>query len=120
MRVEFLKGKIHRARVTDANVDYTGSITIDKALMDAAGIYEYEKVLVADIDNGCRVETYVIPAPPDSGTICANGAAARLIWPGDIVIIMSFASVELSSEKPPKPKIVIMDESSNKVKKPLP
>ncbi len=116
MLVEYLKGKIHRARVTEANVDYVGSLTIDSSLMEAAGIREYEKVLVADIDNGERLETYAICAPAGSGTVCANGAAARKIRPGDIVIILSFCLVDIGKEQPPKPKIVLVEGQTNKIK----
>ncbi|MEW6328989.1 MAG: aspartate 1-decarboxylase [Candidatus Micrarchaeota archaeon] len=116
MLVEFLRGKLHRARVTEANVDYVGSITIDRDLMEAAGIYEYEKVLVVDIDNGERLETYTIAAPRGSGTICMNGAAARRIRKGDVVIVMAFCLVDIPKEKSPKPKIVIIDEKTNRIK----
>src|SRR3954449_768305 len=86
-----MKSKIHRATVTDANLDYVGSITIDPLLMEQADLYEYEQVAVVDIDNGARLETYVIEGEPGSGAICLNGAAAHLIHPGDRVIIISYA-----------------------------
>ncbi len=101
--------------MTEANVDYVGSITIDRELMEAAGIYEYEKVLVVDIDNGERLETYTIAAPRGSGMICMNGAAARRIRKGDIVIVMAFCLVDMEKERPPKPRIVIIDEKTNRV-----
>ena len=85
-----LKGKIHRARVTQAELNYMGSITIDKTLMEAAGIIENEKVQIVDNNNGARLETYVIPGKRDSGIICLNGAAARLVQPGDEVIIIIY------------------------------
>ena len=91
MVLNMLKGKIHRATVTQAEVDYIGSITIDQDLMDAAGILEYEKVQVADVERGTRLETYVISGEPGSGVICLNGAAAHLVTPGDKVIIMCYA-----------------------------
>jgi aspartate 1-decarboxylase len=90
---KMLRAKIHRATVTEANVDYEGSITIDAALMEAADIYPGEAVSVVDVTNGARVETYAIPGPEGSGVICANGAAAHLIHKGDLVIIMAYAYV---------------------------
>ena len=92
MQTDFLKCKIHRATVTDANLNYEGSITIDKALMDAAGILPFEKVGVLDINNGARFDTYVIEGEAQSGTICLNGAAARMVQKGDLVIIVSYVS----------------------------
>ncbi len=99
MNRQMLKSKIHRATVTEARVDYVGSITIDSELMDLADITPYEKVLVADIDNGARLETYAIEGPPGSGVVCMNGAAARLVEQGDKVIIMTFASYEDSEAR---------------------
>ena len=93
MQIELLKAKIHRATVTDANLNYEGSITIDKALMDAAGLLPYEKVGILDINNGARFDTYVIEGEPNSGTICLNGAAARLVQPGDLIIIVAYVSL---------------------------
>ena len=93
MMLEMLKSKIHRATVTQAELNYVGSITIDERLMEAAGIYEYEKVQIADIDNGSRFETYVIAGEKGSGIICLNGAAARMVSTGDKIIIMSYASM---------------------------
>src|SRR5947209_20557543 len=94
MRRRMMKSKIHRATVTDANLDYVGSITIDPLLMEQADLLEYEQVAVVDIDNGARLETYVITGEPGSGDICLNGAAAHLIHPGDKVIVISYADVE--------------------------
>jgi aspartate 1-decarboxylase len=94
MRRRMMKSKIHRAIVTDANLDYVGSITIDRELMDRADLMEYEQVAVVDIDNGARLETYVIEGEPASGDICLNGAAAHLIHPGDRVIIISYSEYE--------------------------
>ena len=91
MNLEMLKGKIHRAVVTQAALDYVGSITIDTELMDAAGILEYEKVQVVDVENGNRFETYTIAGEAGSGVVCLNGAAARKVQPGDKVIIISYA-----------------------------
>ena len=89
MQIKLLKSKIHRAKVTDANLEYEGSITVDLALMEKAGLQNYEKVHVLDLTNGARIETYVIPDVAGSGSICINGAAAHLISPGDRVIILS-------------------------------
>jgi len=103
-----LKSKIHRATVTEANVNYTGSITIDRSLMDKVGIVEYEKVLVVDNTNANRLETYVIEGKKDSGIICMNGAAAHLIKKGDSITIMAF---ELS-DKAASPKKILVDEKN--------
>lgn len=94
MQIEVLKGKIHRATVTDANLNYTGSITIDKKLMEAAGIQPHEKVQVVNITNGKRLETYVIEGEENSGVICLNGAAARKVAVDDKVIILAYASMD--------------------------
>lgn len=107
--MELLKCKIHRATVTDANLNYEGSITIDSALMEAAGLFPFEKVGVLDVSNGARFETYVIEGAPNSGTICLNGAAARLVQPGDIIIIVAYASMSEESARTWKPKIVRVD-----------
>ena len=93
MTLEMLKSKIHRATVTQAELNYVGSITIDETLMEAAGIFEYEKVQIADVDNGSRFETYVIAGERGSGIICLNGAAARMVSTGDKVIIMCYAQM---------------------------
>jgi aspartate 1-decarboxylase len=110
MRIRLLKSKIHRATVTDANIDYYGSITIDKELMEAAGVVEYEKVLVANMANGTRHETYVIAGPRGSGVICSNGAAAHLVSKGDEVIIMAFADFEPEEAAGHEPEIVLVDK----------
>ena len=89
-----LKGKIHRATVVQAELNYVGSITIDEDLLDASGIYEYEKVQIVDIDNGARFETYTIAGERGSGMICLNGAAARCVQPGDKIIIMSYCDID--------------------------
>ena len=106
MILNMLKGKIHRARVTQAELNYMGSITIDKTLMEAAGIIENEKVQIVDNNNGARLETYVIPGKRDSGIICLNGAAARLVQPGDEVIIIAYAMMDEKEAKSYKPKVV--------------
>lgn len=103
-----LKSKIHRATVTEANVNYTGSITIDRALMEKVGIDEYEKVLVVDNTSGNRLETYVIEGERDSGVICMNGAAAHLIKKGDNITIMAFEI----SDKPASPRKMLVDEKN--------
>lgn len=105
-----LKGKIHRARITDANLDYEGSITIDEVLMEAADILPYEKVQVLDIENGARFETYAIVGERDSGTICINGAAARLVAVGDKVIILAYSVVGEEEARSVKPRLIRVDE----------
>lgn len=112
MTVTMLKSKIHRAVVTQADLDYVGSITIDEKLMGASGIIEYEKVLIADIDNGQRFETYVIAGKAGSGIICLNGAAAKCVNKGDKIIIMSFAQINAEELKSHKPKVVFVDENN--------
>ena len=112
MVLNMLKGKIHRATVTQAEVDYIGSITIDQDLMDAAGILEYEKVQVADVERGTRLETYVISVEPGSGVICLNGAAAHLVTPGDKVIIMCYAQMTPEEARESKPRVVFVDEDN--------
>lgn len=114
MTVEMLKAKIHRAVVKQAALDYVGSITIDEELMKAAGILEYEKVQIVDVDNGNRFETYTICGEPGSGMICLNGAAARCVSVGDKIIIMAYASLEAEEAKDHKPIVVFVDEQ-NKV-----
>jgi aspartate 1-decarboxylase len=112
MRVKILKSKLHRATVTDANLDYIGSITIDQDLMDAAGILPYEQVLVANLENGTRHETYTLAGPRGSGTICCNGAAAHLVSAGDKVIIMAYADLEPSELADHQPRIIVLDENN--------
>jgi aspartate 1-decarboxylase len=106
MLLNILKSKIHRVKVTEANLDYIGSITIDEALMEAANIYPGERVQVVDNDNGARLETYVIAGKRGSGCICMNGAAAHLIHVGDTVIIMAYAMMTPEEVKDFKPSIV--------------
>ena len=112
MTLEMLKSKIHRATVTQAELNYVGSITIDETLMEAAGIYEYEKVQIADVDNGARFETYVIAGESGSGIICINGAAARMVSTGDKVIIMCYAQMTPKEVKENPPKVVFVDEKN--------
>jgi aspartate 1-decarboxylase len=111
-----MKSKIHRATVTEANLNYVGSITIDEDLMEAADIWPNEKVQVVNNTNGARMETYVIPGPRATGTICLNGAAARLVQPGDIVIIISYAMMSEAEARVSTPKIAIMSEHNRIVK----
>lgn len=112
MILTMLKGKIHRATVTQAELNYVGSITIDKTLMEASGIIENEKVQIVDINNGARLETYVIPGKRDSGVICLNGAAARLVQPEDKVIIIAYAQMNEYEAKTYKPKVVFMNDDN--------
>ncbi|GAB2692114.1 aspartate 1-decarboxylase [Paenibacillus thermoaerophilus] len=109
-----MKSKLHRATVTEANLNYVGSITIDEDLMELVDIWPNEKVQVVDNNNGARLETYVIPGPRGSGVICLNGAAARLVQPGDTVIIISYAMMTDEEARVHKPRIAILGEG-NKV-----
>jgi aspartate 1-decarboxylase len=109
MRIEVLKSKIHRVRITQAELHYVGSITIDEAIIDAANIIEGEKVQVVNINNGERLETYVITGQRGSGTVCLNGPAARKAQVGDMVIIISYASMEIEEAKKFKPTLVFPD-----------
>ena len=115
MFVKILKGKLHRATVTDSKLHYVGSIYIDSVLMKAGGILPYESVLIADINNGNRLETYAVPAEANSGKIEILGAAAQLVKTGDLIIIFSFAYCSPEEAKELKPRIVILDEN-NKIK----
>ena len=117
MLLKIMRAKIHRATVTEACVDYVGSITIDEDLTDAVGILPGECVLVADMTDGARFETYVMTAPRGSGVICINGAAARLVTVGDEVIIMSFAYVEESEAADLKPAVALIDKSNRLTEK---
>ena len=112
MTINMLKGKIHRAVVTQAELNYVGSITVDTELMEAAGILEYEKVQIVDINNGNRFETYTIAGEPGSGMICLNGAAARQVAVGDHVIIMAYAQMTPEEAKEHKPHVVFVDEKN--------
>ncbi len=114
MEVTILKSKIHRAVVTQAELDYIGSITIDRYLMEEAGIIEYEQVHIADINNGSRFVTYAIAGEERSGIICLNGAGARLVTPGDKIIIMSYCQIDREEAQKHKPTVVFVDDT-NKV-----
>jgi len=115
MLVELVKSNIHRVTVTEANLNYVGSITIDQDLMDAAGILPGERVQIVDNNNGARLETYTIPGERGSGVICLNGAAARLVQPGDIVIIMAYAWMTYEEAQGFKPQVVFPDSRTNKI-----
>lgn len=112
MQIEMLHGKIHRATVTQAELNYVGSITVDQDLLDASGIREYEKVQIADIDNGERFETYTISGEAGSGMICLNGAAARCVSVGDKIIIMAYAQMTPEEADAAKPRVVFVDDSN--------
>ena len=114
MNLTMLKGKIHRATVVQAELDYVGSITIDEALMEASGISEYEQVQIVDVNNGQRFETYVIAGERNSGMICLNGAAARMVQVGDKIIIMCYCGMSPDEMEGYAPKVVFVDEE-NKV-----
>jgi len=115
MYVHVVKSKIHRVSVTEANLNYIGSITIDEDLMDAANIIANEKVTIVNNNNGERFETYVITGERNSGVICINGAAARLVQPGDVVIIMAYAMMEMEEARTFKPAVVFPDTATNKI-----
>lgn len=112
MTVEMLKGKIHRATVIQAELDYVGSITVDEELLEAAGILEYEKVQIVDVNNGSRFETYTICGERGSGMICLNGAAARCVSTGDKIIIMAYGQYDSEEAKKHKPSVVFVDEKN--------
>ncbi len=115
MKINLLKSKIHRATVTTANLDYVGSISIDKMLMEAANIHDFEEVHVLNVTNGQRLITYAIPADKNSGEICINGAAAHLVSKGDIVIIVAYGSVNESDAAKYTPSIVHVNEQNELV-----
>jgi len=115
MLIEIVKSKIHRVTVTEANLNYIGSITIDEDLMDAANLIPNEKVAIVDNNNGERFETYVIKGERGSGVICLNGAAARKVQAGDIIIIMSYALMDFDEAKSFKPSVVFPDTATNKL-----
>jgi len=115
MFIEVLKSKIHRVKITEANLNYIGSITIDEDLMNAANIIANEKVQVVNNNNGERFETYVIPGKRNSGEICLNGAAARKVQPGDIIIILSYALMDFEEAKTFKPRLIFPDTATNKL-----
>lgn len=113
MMLNMLKGKIHRATIRQAELNYVGSITVDPELMDAANILEYEAVQVVDVDNGARFETYTIAGEPGSGMICVNGAAARMVQPGDKVIIMCYCQMSPEEAREHRPHVVFVDEDNS-------
>lgn len=116
MTIQMLKGKIHRAVVVQAELNYVGSITVDPDLMEAAGIVEYEKVQIVDVENGSRFETYTIAGEPGSGMICLNGAAARMVQKGDHIILMAYCDMTSEEAKEHQPKVVFVDEK-NRIRK---
>lgn len=116
MTVEMLKGKIHRATVVQAELDYVGSITVDRDLLDASGILEYEKVQIVDINNGSRFETYTIAGERGSGMICLNGAAARCVSVGDKIILMAYAQLTPEEAKIHRPAVVFVDDANRPVR----
>lgn len=115
MFIHIVKSKIHRVTVTEANLNYIGSITIDEDLMDAANIIANEKVSIVNNNNGERFETYVITGQRGSGIICLNGAAARKVQPGDVIIIMAFAMMEMEKARTFKPALIFPDTATNKI-----
>ncbi|MEI5984923.1 MULTISPECIES: aspartate 1-decarboxylase [Sphingobacterium] len=115
MFIEVMKSKIHRARVTQAELNYVGSITIDEDLIDAADLIVGEKVQIVNNNNGARLETYVIPGERGSGILCLNGAAARLVQVGDIVIVISYATIDREEAKTFKPTVIFPDENNKLV-----
>ena len=115
MHIEVVKSKIHRVKVTEADLNYVGSITIDEDLMDAANLIENEKVQIVNINNGERLETYVITGQRGTGQVCLNGPAARRVAVGDIIIIISYASMEFEEAKSFKPVLIFPDTASNKI-----
>lgn len=116
MQITMLKGKIHRATVTQAELDYVGSITVDEDLLDAAGIREYEMVQIVDINNGSRFETYTIAGERGSGVMCLNGAAARCVSVHDKIILMAYAQMDLEEAESHKPTVVFVDEDNKPVR----
>ncbi|MDH6343540.1 aspartate 1-decarboxylase [Parabacteroides sp. PFB2-12] len=115
MFIEIVKSKIHRVTVTEANLNYIGSITIDEDLMDAANLIANEKVSIVDNNNGERFDTYVIKGERGSGVICLNGAAARRVQPGDVIIIMSYALMDFEEAKTFKPSVIFPDTATNRL-----
>ena len=116
MKIEVMKSKIHRVKVTEADLNYIGSITIDEDLMDASNLIEGEKVQIVNINNGERLETYVIKGIRGSGEVCLNGPAARRVAVGDVVIIISYGIMDFEEAKTFKPTIIFPDENSNRLK----
>jgi len=115
MNIEVVKSKLHRVSITEADLNYVGSLTIDEDLMDAANLIEFEKVQVVNINNGERLDTYVIKGERGSGVMCMNGAAARKVQVGDIIIVISYASMDFEEAKTFKPKLIFPDTATNKL-----
>ena len=115
MRRRMMKSKIHRATVTDANLHYVGSVTVDEDLLEAADILEFEQVALVDVDNGARLETYTIAGPRGSGVVCLNGAAARLVSPGDKIIMISYADYDREELEHYEPVVVHVDTENNQI-----
>lgn len=115
MQIEVLKSKIHRVSVTEANLDYVGSVTIDEELLEAANLIAGEKVQIVDINNGERLETYIIKGERGSGCVCLNGAAARKVAVGDLIIIISYALMDFEEAKSFKPSIIFPDSRTNRL-----
>lgn len=113
MQIQVLKSKIHRVTVTEARLDYIGSITVDEDLLDAANIIPGERVYIVNNNNGARLDTYTIPGPRGSGVICLNGAAARLVQPGDIIIIMAYAMMTPEEARGFRPAVIFPDTATN-------
>ncbi|HEY2666212.1 MAG TPA: aspartate 1-decarboxylase [Actinomycetota bacterium] len=118
MRRMMLLGKVHRATVTDANLNYEGSLTLDPDLMEAAGMLPYEQVQVLDIDNGARLTTYLIEGERSTGQVCINGAAARLVAPGDKVIVVAYAEMEDEEARSHTPRVVLVDGANRPITQP--
>ena len=116
MNIQVLKSKIHRVKITEADLNYIGSITIDETLMEAANIIEGEKVQIVNLNNGERLETYVIKGIRNSGNICLNGPAARKVAVGDVIIIISYATMDFEEAKSFKPTLIFPNEATNKLK----
>jgi len=116
MQIQVVKSKIHRVKCTGADLNYIGSITIDEDLMDAANIIQGEKVQIVNNNNGARLDTYAIPGPRNSGEITLNGAAARLVSPGDVLILITYAFMDIEEAKDFKPSLVFPDEATNLLK----
>lgn len=115
MTLEILKSKIHRVTVTEARLDYIGSITVDRDLLDAANILPGERVYIVNNNNGARLDTYTIAGPRGSGTVCLNGAAARLVQPGDIIIIMAYAQMSPEEAREFTPSVIFPDTATNRL-----
>ena len=116
MTITMLKAKIHRATVTQAALNYVGSITVDEALLEESGILEYEKVQIVDVENGARFETYTIAGERGSGVMCLNGAAARMVQPGDKIILMAYAQVTPEEAEELKPRVLFVDDKNQVTK----